>query len=47
MVTTQFLRSHVIMNGFLTRHCFDRIGALDVSIVDVGSHYTHNATVAV
>ena len=47
MVTTQFLRSHVITNGFLTRHWYDRIGAVDVSIVDVGSHYTHNATVAV
>ena len=32
MVTTQFLRSHVIMNGFLTRHWYDRIGAVDVSI---------------
>ena len=47
MVTTQFLRSHVIKNGFLTRHWYDRIGAVDVSIGDVGSHYTHNATVAV
>ena len=47
MVTTQFLRCHVIMNGFLTRHWYGRIGAVDVSIVDVGSHYTHNATVAV
>ena len=37
MVTTQFLRSHVVMNGFLTRHWYDRIGAVDISIGDVGS----------